>query len=99
MEYIAYLHKDRKSAYGVSFPDFPGCITAGRTLDEARRLAPEALALHIRGMIEDGELLPEASTIDGLAGDPALRRAVAFLVKVASLARKSASERDHTRSR
>jgi len=82
MEYIAYLHKDRKSDYGVSFPDFPGCITAGRTLDEARRLAPEALALHIKGMIEDGEPIPEPSTVDDVAGDPALKGAVAFLVKV-----------------
>jgi HicB_like antitoxin of bacterial toxin-antitoxin system len=35
MEYIAYLHKDRSSDYGLSFSDFPGCITAGKTLDEA----------------------------------------------------------------
>ena len=82
MEYIAYLHKERKSDFGVSFPDFPGCITAGKTLDEARRLAPEALALHIKGMIEDGEPIPQPSTIDDLAGDPALKEAVAFLVKV-----------------
>jgi len=82
MEYIAYLHKNRKSDYGVSFPDFPGCITAGKTLDEARRLAPEALALHVRGMIEDGEPIPEPSTIDDLAGDPGLKGAVAFLVKL-----------------
>jgi predicted RNase H-like HicB family nuclease len=39
MDYIAYLHKDRDSDFGVSFPDFPGCVTAGKTLDEARRLA------------------------------------------------------------
>jgi len=82
MEYIAYLHKDRKSDFGVSFPDFPGCVTAGKTLDEARRLAPQALALHIQGMMEDGELIPEASTIDDLADDSALKGAVAFLVKV-----------------
>ncbi len=31
MEYIAYLHKDLKSDYGISFPDFPGCITLGGT--------------------------------------------------------------------
>ena len=80
MEYIAYLHKDRKSDFGVSFPDFPGCVTAGRTLDEARRLAAEALALHIRGMLEDGESVPEPSTIDDVASDPALQSAVAFLV-------------------
>ena len=54
MDYIAYLHKEKDSDYGVSFPDFPGCITAGRTLEEARRTAVEALALHIRGMVEDG---------------------------------------------
>ena len=28
--YIALLRKDRASDYGVEFPDFPGCVTAGR---------------------------------------------------------------------
>ena len=82
MDYIAYLHKDRKSDFGVSFPDFPGCVTAGRTLDEARRLAAEALSLHIEGMMEDGEAIPEPSTLDKLAGDPAMKGAVAFLVSI-----------------
>ena len=63
MEYIAYLHKDKRSDYGVSFPDFPGCVTAGRSLEEARELAVEALTLHIAGMVEDGEALPEPSTL------------------------------------
>jgi predicted RNase H-like HicB family nuclease len=82
MEYIAYLHKDGKSDFGVSFPDFPGCVTAGKTLEEARRMAEEALALHIRGMAEDGEAIPEPSTIDNVADDPAMKGAVAFLVSV-----------------
>jgi len=80
MEYIAYLHKDKRSDYGVSFPDFPGCVTAGRSLEEARELAVEALTLHIAGMVEDGEALPEPSTLDQLARDPAMKGAVAFLV-------------------
>ena len=80
MEYIAYLHKDKASDFGVSLPDFPGCVTAGRTLEEARTLAVEALTLHVAGMVEDGETLPEASTLDELAGDPAMKGAVAFLV-------------------
>jgi predicted RNase H-like HicB family nuclease len=83
MEYIAYLHKDGKSDYGVSFPDFPGCITAGSTLDEARRMAAEALSFHIAGMREDGEALPEPSSLDDLRHDPAMKGAVAFLVTVA----------------
>jgi predicted RNase H-like HicB family nuclease len=82
MDYIAYLHKDHDSDFGVSFPDFPGCITAGRTLDEAHRMAAEALSLHIEGMIEDGEAIPEPSTLDTLAKDPAMKHGVAFLVHV-----------------
>jgi predicted RNase H-like HicB family nuclease len=83
MEYIAYLHKDKKSDYGVSFPDFPGCITAGSTLEEARKMAVEALSLHIAGMLEDVEAVPEPSTLDELQNDPAMKGAVAFLVEAA----------------
>ncbi len=82
MEYIAYLHKEKKSDYGVSYPDFPGCITAGETLDEARRNAVDALTLHIEGMVEDGEEIPEPSGLDDLARDPALKSAIAFLVTI-----------------
>lgn len=89
MHYIAYLHKTRKSDYGVSFPDFPGCITAGRTLEEARRMAGEALALHVDGLLEDGETLPEPSTLDSLVRDPALKDAVAFLVPLDDKAGKA----------
>ena len=82
MDYIAYLHKDKGSDFGVSFPDFPGCITAGKTLDEAHRMAAEALALHIAGMVEDREEVPAPSMLDSLADDPAMKDAVAFLVHV-----------------
>jgi predicted RNase H-like HicB family nuclease len=82
MDYIAYLHKDRNSDFGVSFPDFPGCITAGKTLDEAHRMAAEALALHIAGMVEDGDTIPAPAALDDLADDPARKDAVAFLVHV-----------------
>jgi predicted RNase H-like HicB family nuclease len=80
MNYIAYLHKDAKSDFGVSFPDFPGCITAGKSLEEARRRAPAALAFHIAGMLEDGQKIPKPSSLDQLAGDPDRKDAVAFLV-------------------
>jgi predicted RNase H-like HicB family nuclease len=80
MDYIAYLHKEKDSDYGVSFPDFPGCITAGRTLEEARHMAVEALALHIQGMLEDGLAVPEPSKLDDLENDPDLRHGVAALV-------------------
>jgi len=89
MDYIAYLHKDRDSDFGVSFPDFPGCVTAGKTLEEARRMAVEALALHIAGMIEDGDVVPDPSNLDALRNDPNMRGAVAVLVSVEPAAEKT----------
>ncbi len=62
--YIALIHKDADSDYGVSFPDLPGVITAGSNLDEARKLAAEALAFHLEGLAEDGEAAPEPSTLE-----------------------------------
>ncbi|MEO3434243.1 type II toxin-antitoxin system HicB family antitoxin [Inquilinus sp. CAU 1745] len=62
--YIAIIHKDADSDFGVSFPDFPGCVTAGSTLDEARAMAEEALAFHIEGMAEDGETIPAPSNLE-----------------------------------
>ena len=82
--YIALLRKDAVSDYGVDFPDFPGCVTAGRTLDEARRMAAEALSLHVEGMLEDHDPIPAPSSLDAVMADPATREAVAFLVDVAS---------------
>jgi predicted RNase H-like HicB family nuclease len=78
--YIAIVHKDPKSDFGVSFPDFPGCITAGRNIDEAKDMAQEALALHIQGMIEDGEQLPDPSKLEEIMADPDFADAAAYLV-------------------
>ena len=78
--YIAIVHKEAKSDFGVSFPDFPGCITAGKNIDEAKDMAQEALTLHIQGMLEDGEQLPVPSRLEEIMGDPDYANAVAYLV-------------------
>ena len=82
--YIALIRKDPSSDYGVDFPDFAGCVTAGRSLDEARNMAAEALALHVEGSVEDRQPIPEPSGLDSVMSDPANRDAVAFLVEVAA---------------
>lgn len=79
-QYIALVHKDPDTSYGVSFPDLPGCTSAGDTLDEAREGAHEALALHLKGMAEDGEAAPEPSSLDQVMSDPENRDGVAILV-------------------
>jgi predicted RNase H-like HicB family nuclease len=78
--FIALIHKDADSDYGVSFPDLPGCITAGVTLDEARAFAAEALALHLEGMAADGEQIPEPSSLEDVMSDASHRDGVAILV-------------------
>jgi predicted RNase H-like HicB family nuclease len=53
--YIALVHKDEGTSYGVSFPDLPSCISAGDTFEEAVANAAEAIAAHLALMRADGE--------------------------------------------
>jgi predicted RNase H-like HicB family nuclease len=78
--YIGLLRKEASTDFAVEFPDFPGCVTAGRTLDEASRLAAEALKFHIAGMMEDGLPIPEPSALDDVMADSAYHNAVAVLI-------------------
>ena len=78
--YIAVVHKDPKTDFGVSFPDFQGCITAGSTIDEAKDMAHDALSLHIKGMLEDGDNIPVPSKLEDIMDDPDYSDAAAILV-------------------
>jgi predicted RNase H-like HicB family nuclease len=78
--YIALIHKEAGSDYGVSFPDFPGCVTAGTTIDEAKDMALEALAGHVEVMREYGEGIPRPTSLEDILADPESAGAVAFLV-------------------
>jgi len=78
--YIAVVHKDPKSDFGVSFPDFPGCITAGTSIDEAKDMANDALSLHVKGLLEDGEDIPSPSKLEDIMENPEYSDSVAILV-------------------
>jgi predicted RNase H-like HicB family nuclease len=82
MNYIAVVHKDPDSDFGVSFPDFPGCITAGRTIEEAKAMACEALRGHIEEMEAAGETIPTASSFDAVMSNSDFADGVAFIVAV-----------------
>ena len=87
-QYIGLIHKDAESDFGVSFPDFPGLVTAGEDLDDARGMAEEALAFHIEGLVEDGEAIPEPSSLAEVMASAANRDGVAILVGVKTEAKK-----------
>ena len=66
MHYVAVIDKDTDSAYGVRFPDLPGCFSAADTFDEIVPNAIEALALYF----EDSSAVP-ARGIEAVRGEVA----------------------------
>ncbi|WP_291720295.1 type II toxin-antitoxin system HicB family antitoxin [Magnetospirillum sp. 64-120] len=67
--YPAVIDKNDDSDFGISFPDFPGCVTADPDLQTALNQAAEALSLHVDGMLEDGEAIPLPSAPDFVGDD------------------------------
>ena len=72
MRFTAFIHKNPDTDYGVSFPDVPGCIAVGETIEKALESAAEALAFHIEGMEKDGDDIPEPRGLDEILSDPQL---------------------------
>jgi predicted RNase H-like HicB family nuclease len=44
-------------------PDLPGCVTTGQTVEEVESNIRTAIELHLEGMAEDGEPIPQPSTL------------------------------------
>ena len=87
--YLALVHTDAPNNYGVSFPDLPGCISVGDTLDEAIENAGEALAFHVEGMREDGEALPDPRSVHDLRDETDVRELMDDAIIVAIPLRES----------
>ena len=84
MNYIALIHKEKNSDYGISFPDFPGCITAGKTLDDSKTMAQEAINTHVEILREMGEYVSPPTNLEEIMKNRKDKEAVAFLVNVSS---------------
>lgn len=61
MKYAVVVERS-PTGFAAYVPDLPGCVAAGRTRGEVERLIREAIQLHLAGMREDGEPIPEATT-------------------------------------
>jgi predicted RNase H-like HicB family nuclease len=57
--YTIVVEPDDAGDFYVTVPALPGCFTRGRTVDECRERAAEAIEVHIAGLIADGEPIPE----------------------------------------
>lgn len=65
----------------VTFPDFPGCVTAGANAEAAAANAEAALALHIAGMSEDGDSIPLPTQLEQVPVDPEVEEAGRLMVR------------------
>jgi antitoxin HicB len=89
--YIALIHKDPDSCYGVSFPDVPGVFTAGDTIDEAMRKAVEVLEFAAKDWFDlRGEKFPMPHAVDELRTDLQFQERAADAVIAAVPFRESA---------
>jgi antitoxin HicB len=55
LQYRVLLREEPEGGYTVIVPSLPGCVTYGETLDEAKRMAKEAIELYIQTLKELGE--------------------------------------------
>lgn len=68
--YATLIHKESQSCYGVSFPDIPGVITAGATVEEALANATEVLKFAAEGWRElTGEDFPRPRSLEELCNE------------------------------
>lgn len=58
----AVIYEKGPTSVGAYVPDLPGCVAVGDTIEQVERLIREAVQMHLAGMVEDGELIPEPIT-------------------------------------
>jgi len=68
--YVALVHRSKTGTFGISFPDFPGCISAGPSFEAAVDGGADALSFHVEGMISDGEKIPQPRGLERIRTDP-----------------------------
>ena len=65
LTYRILLRKEPEGGYTVLVPALPGCITFGETIEEAIKMAKEAIELYLESMIGNGEDIPtEEGTLE-----------------------------------
>ena len=68
---FAVIYEKTSTGYSAYVPDLPGCVAAGATLEDTAELIRGAIELHLETMRDDGDSIPEPTTIAGCVAVPA----------------------------
>ncbi len=82
MNFPIAIHKDKKSDFGVTVPDLPGCFSAGSTMEEAIENAKEAILCHVEGLLADQEPVPRPTSIENFRSKRDFKNAVWAIVSL-----------------
>ena len=63
LKYPFTLEQDDNS-YFIQFPDLPGCMTCGATLEEVLEMGYDARKCWIESALKDGAYIPEPKTVE-----------------------------------
>jgi predicted RNase H-like HicB family nuclease len=86
IHYVAIVEEEEGKAVGVWFPDLPGCVSAGDSLDEAMTNAAEALTLWMDVALEHDQPIPAPRSLVDLKRDPDVSRELSqFMVALIPL--------------
>ena len=65
--YPAVFHRNDNGTYTIIYPDLPGCISEGKTLENALYMAQDALTQWLGYLTDEGETIPTASARKDIA--------------------------------
>ena len=61
VKYGIVIEKGERN-FSAYVPDLPGCVATGTTIEETKERIRKAIELHLKGMREDGDVIPQPRT-------------------------------------
>lgn len=74
--YLGVVEKDADSAFGMWFPDMPGCFPAADEFDDLPRVAAELLRMHVEALESNGRDVLAPRPIAEVMADKEVRRSL-----------------------
>lgn len=79
---VALIQEEEEGILGITFPDFPGCVSAADNMDDLIARGTKALAAHVKSMADKNEAFPVIRTVEDIRRTENLNGAIVAAVPV-----------------